>query len=206
MFNLEALLNKKLILENGTNWSIGPETKKFLFHNVNDQVHSIETGIGYSTFIFAAQSAQHTVCFPNASVEKSIREYLSNTEITLDNVKFVVGKSQYTLPSIKDTFNFALIDGDHMFPSPMIDFYYINNLLEIKGLLIIDDLQIPSVRLLYDFLIVSRKWYLIQILDGERTCVFRKLDFDPYEWFGLQEYNRITKLKSVKDKIKALHL
>lgn len=206
MFNLEALLNKKLILENGTNWSIGPETKKFLFHNVNDQVHSIETGIGYSTFIFAAQSAQHTVCFPNADVEKSIREYLSNTEITLDNVKFVVGKSQYTLPSIKDTFNFALIDGDHMFPSPMIDFYYINNLLEIKGLLIIDDLQIPSVRLLYDFLIVSRKWYLIQILDGERTCVFRKLDFDPYEWFGLQEYNRITKLKSVKDKIKALHL
>ena len=191
MEKIKKLLSLNLILESGQSWPIGDKTKNFIYKNTNNKTKSIETGIGFSTFIFADRGCDHTVCFPIKYVKENVQKYAKEVNISLDNVEFIVGLSQSTLPKIKKRFNFALIDGDHMFPCPMIDFYYINNLLDINGTLIIDDLQIPSVRILYDFLIVSKKWSLIQILDHERSCAFKKLDHDPHEWFGLQEYNRI---------------
>ena len=187
MNNLKDLMESNLILEDGTNWSIGQETKWFIYES--DFTSSIETGIGYSTFLFAAKSKKHIVCFPVANVEQNVKNYAKKINLSIDNISFVVGKSQDTLPSIKEKVDFALIDGEHMFPCPMIDFYYINVNLQVGGILLIDDMQIPSVRLLYDFLIVSKDWKLKDILDGGRTGVFQKLKHDKWEWWGSQEFN-----------------
>jgi predicted O-methyltransferase YrrM len=41
--------------------------------------------------------------------------------------------------------NFALIDGDHRFEAALLDFYYIDKLLPIGGVCVIDDTDWPSV-------------------------------------------------------------
>ena len=129
-----------------------------------------------------------------------LRKYAKKIDLPLDNVTFVVGKSQYTLPSVKERVDFALIDGDHMYPSPMIDFYYINQLMNVGGMFVIDDMQIPAVRSLYDFMIVSRYWKLISVMDDGRACAFQKTEDDKHDWWGNQEYNLKTlkKLKMVQ--------
>jgi hypothetical protein len=93
-----------------------------------------------------------------------------------------------------------------MFPCPMIDFYYININLNVNGFMLIDDMQIPSVRCLYDFLSESKDWNLEDVLDNGRLCVFKKLKHDDYEWWGSQDYNKkflkpIKKPKKINTKI-----
>jgi predicted O-methyltransferase YrrM len=192
-------LEENLPLENGVSMSVGHETRMFIKEHAAGKV-SIETGIGYSTMFFAMSSKHHTVCFMVPSVEQELRKYAKKIDLPLDNVTFVVGKSQYTLPSVKERVDFALIDGDHMYPSPMIDFYYINQLMNVGGMFVIDDMQIPAVRSLYDFMIVSRYWKLISVMDDGRACTFQKTEDDKHDWWGNQEYNLKTlkKLKMVQ--------
>jgi len=194
---LKKLMSSCLVLEHGISWSIGDETKNFLYQKVNKDTKSIETGIGYSTLIFAERGSNHTVCFPNPKVKDRIESYAQEADVSLKKINFVIGLSQFTLPNIKERFNFALIDGEHMFPCPTIDFYYINNLLDVDAFLVIDDLQIPAVRILYDFLIVSQKWSIVDIFDQQRCCAFKKLSHDQNEWWGNQEYNKKI-LKNLK--------
>lgn len=186
---LNKLINSKLTLENGTSWSIGKETKEFILNS--EFTSSAETGIGYSTFIFAYKSKTHSTFFPVKSVEQEIRNHAEKSELKVDNVDFIVGKSQDTLPSFNKKIDFALIDGEHMFPCPLIDFYYLNQKLEVNGKLLVDDMQIPSVRLLHDFLSKeSLTWELEEVLDNGRMCVYKKLKHNHNEWWGSQIYNK----------------
>jgi len=185
---LRLLLQSHLILEGGTHWSLGEEALWFIYKNIHPESITLETGIGYSTFVFA-QSKHHIVCFPNATVEERIRHYAEETKYDIKNIQFLVGKSQFILPSIKSNLDMALIDGDHTFPIPLIDWYYIGLLLKIKGMIIIDDLHIPSVRILYDFLNSSYHWEQLNLLDNGRTVAFvKKSDFSN-DWWGSQELN-----------------
>jgi predicted O-methyltransferase YrrM len=43
------------------------------------------------------------------------------------------------------TFQFALIDGFHTFDQTLLDFYYLNRLLEEGGVVVVDDLGLPAV-------------------------------------------------------------
>ena len=43
------------------------------------------------------------------------------------------------------TFQFALIDGWHTFDQTLLDFYYLNRLLEEAGVILVDDLGLPAV-------------------------------------------------------------
>jgi hypothetical protein len=198
MNNLFRLLKQKLILQKNTSWPIGNQTKEFIFKQVNENTRSIETGIGYSTFIFGAKKASHTVIFPDQSVESKVRDYANKNDINLDRVNFIVGKSEDVLPTLTQKINFALIDGEHKFPNAMIDFFYLNNLLEVNGMMLIDDLKINSVRVLYEFLIVSSKWKLIGIFDNNRCCCFQKIKNDEKDWHRTQEFNTINYYDKIK--------
>ena len=185
---VKKLVTSNLSLEREQSWSCGQETLQYINDNVSG-MNSIETGIGHTTFIFALRSKMHTVCFLEHYVENNVRAYANGIGLDLSNVSFKPGKSQYVLPTLKDQFNFALIDGDHMFPSPSIDFYYINQLMSVGGIMMVDDLQIPAVKLVFDFLSVSSNWKLQCMLDQQRVCVFKKIKDDKYDWWGSQEYN-----------------
>ncbi|MHC4455104.1 MAG: class I SAM-dependent methyltransferase, partial [Planctomycetota bacterium] len=43
-------------------------------------------------------------------------------------------------------FDFALIDGNHTFDHTLVDFFYVNRMLDVGGIVIFDDIQLPSIQ------------------------------------------------------------
>jgi hypothetical protein len=65
----------------------------------------------------------------------------------------LVARSNAILPTLDlqgGQLDFALIDGAHAFPQPIIDYFY-NERLKAGGLLAVDDLTISSVSMLHGF-------------------------------------------------------
>jgi predicted O-methyltransferase YrrM len=57
--------------------------------------------------------------------------------------------SELALPSLlgqEKRFQFALIDGWHTFDHTLLDFFYVNRLLEDGGIVVIDDVEMPAIR------------------------------------------------------------
>lgn len=57
--------------------------------------------------------------------------------------------SELCLPKMLDekfTFDFALIDGWHTFDHVLVDFFYVNRMLETGGIVIFDDVHLPSIK------------------------------------------------------------
>jgi hypothetical protein len=67
-----------------------------------------------------------------------------------------------------------LVDGDHAFPLPFIDWYYTADHLAVGGFMVIDDIQLITGRLLADFMDADPKWERV-LYEPTRFAVFRKL-------------------------------
>jgi hypothetical protein len=64
---------------------------------------------------------------------------------------------------------FVFIDGGHKFPLPIVDFHFTEKRIPVGGVLCIDDLNISTVRMLYDFVMAENEW--------EETCRIRDTSF-----------------------------
>jgi len=67
----------------------------------------------------------------------------------LSGYEFIDKPSEFALPALLEsgqTFDFALIDGFHRFEHALLDFFYLDRLLNIGGLLVFDDARLPPVR------------------------------------------------------------
>ena len=65
-------------------------------------------------------------------------------------VEVIEEESQLALPRLVAEgrrFDFAFIDGDHRFEGVFLDLYYMTRLLEPGGLMVVDDVWMPSVRM-----------------------------------------------------------
>jgi hypothetical protein len=104
----------------------------------------------------------------------------------MKNLESVIGKSEWELPkfaSEKNEYDIGLMDGCHGWPTTFIDLYYIYYMLRIDGYLIIDDIQLHSVKEIANFLISeSTKFELVA--NFGKTLVFKKLthDLELGEW------------------------
>jgi predicted O-methyltransferase YrrM len=57
--------------------------------------------------------------------------------------------SEFCLPRLaaeQTCLDFALIDGFHTFDHTLVDFFYVNRMLTVGGIVVFDDIQLPSVR------------------------------------------------------------
>ena len=64
------------------------------------------------------------------------------------HVETIEQPSELALPQLLAdgaTFQFGLVDGLHTFDQTLLDLYYVNRLLEVGGLLVVDDLWMPGV-------------------------------------------------------------
>jgi predicted O-methyltransferase YrrM len=67
-----------------------------------------------------------------------------------DVVEVIEEESQLALPRLLaegHRFDFAFIDGDHRFEGVFLDLYYMTRLVEPGGLVVVDDMWMPSVRM-----------------------------------------------------------
>lgn len=163
---------------------------------------SVETGCGLSTILFDANSKHH-LCFTLGDNDNSLSVVKHSELFRGANTSFVLGPSQSTLHDFKSTLikleinpeskiDFALIDGPHAFPFPELDYWHIYPYLNHWGILAIDDIHIPTIRRLYEFLRSDTMFDFYAIV--ENTAFFVRNESETFSPFGdgwdRQEYNR----------------
>jgi predicted O-methyltransferase YrrM len=155
-----------------------------------DIAESIETGAGKSTLIFSHLSRHHTVFAldEGESLSMPLRSHLLRKDV----VTAVEGPSQLTLPKHQfKPLQLALIDGPHAYPFPELEYYYIYPHLEAGAILIIDDIDIPTINNLYQVLRADRMYRQIELV-GKTAFLERTTAplLDPITgWWKLQDYN-----------------
>jgi Methyltransferase domain len=154
--------------------------------------HSAETGCGATTFILSQISAQHRVfayMHPSEEVPLAYQRGLLNEE----RVEFIKGPTQRTLPPYRFTepLDLALIDGPHGYPFPELEYFAFYQVLAPNALLIVDDIHIPTVRNLFNFLNEERMFRLVEVCG--KTAFYRRTSeptFNPEgDNWQLQQYN-----------------
>jgi precorrin-6B methylase 2 len=146
----------------------------FLDQRLSPGMKTLEVGAGSSTVIFAIKGTQHTCIVPDQKQIHRIQEYCHLHQVSLENVSFILEKSQYALPKIKQRdFDCILIDGGHGFPSPFVDWYYSADLLKTGGIVIVDDLHIWTCSTLVEFLREEPEWRVVK--ETSRTAIFMKM-------------------------------
>jgi predicted O-methyltransferase YrrM len=175
---------------NPTCWRIKPETAQFIYNNATEFSSTLETGAGLSTLIFAMRKCSHIAITPSKDEIEAIKEYAKSKSISLDSVTFANESSESYLPRANlEELEMVLIDGQHAFPWPIIDWFYTAGSIKKGGILILDDIQIPSVNLLRSFLADEKNW---KALEGcsSNAVAYRKLNDDPLNVnFYEQRYN-----------------
>jgi predicted O-methyltransferase YrrM len=102
--------------------------------------------------------------------------------------KFYNSTSQQILPQLvgKQTHvNFAFIDGWHTFDHTLIDFFYIDQLLTVGGIVVFHDISFPSINSVCSFVSSNRNYIRLQIPKQYFTkniCAFKKNANDDRNW------------------------
>jgi hypothetical protein len=153
---------------------------------------SVETGLGRTTLLLSHLSSSHFVFALDSG--ESITQVKKSPLFNPKNVTFIEGPSQRTLPQycFPDFNDLVLIDGPHGYPFPDLEYFYLYPTLKLGGLLILDDIMIPTIRRMFDILIADKMYQLVNILDGN-TAFFKRtnaptINPEGDDWW-LQGYN-----------------
>jgi hypothetical protein len=155
--------------------------------------HSVETGSGASTLLLSHLSGDHTV-FAVDGGTGSIRSIETSALLRREVVTFVEGPTQVTLPAhrFSDALQLALIDGPHGYPFPDLEYFYLYPQLQPGALLIVDDIHIPTITNLFNFLRADEMFDLQETV--ETTAFFRRTEAPTFSTIGdgwwTQGYNR----------------
>jgi len=154
--------------------------------------HSAETGTGRSTVLLSHLSRHHTVftLTDGPSYAAVIASPILNRQV----LEFVTGPTQLSLPTypFPHPLELALLDGPHAFPYAELEYYYLYPHLAAGGLLIVDDINIPTIFNLFSFVKDDEMFKLVDVVGV--TAFFRRTTapvFSPTgnQWWA-QGYNR----------------
>jgi predicted O-methyltransferase YrrM len=154
-YNVYNETHKKNRLQPGAvNWAVNSGVLRYLEEIVQDNYRTLETGSGHTTVAFAALAAHHISINPNSIECDLIKGYMQKYNIPLDRVEFLNESSDAALIKldINESIDVAFIDGCHGFPFPLLDWHYIDLHLKEGGILGVDDIEIPAVEVLCNFL------------------------------------------------------
>jgi predicted O-methyltransferase YrrM len=76
-------------------------------------------------------------------------------------VEFIAKPSQIALPELVAAglkIDFAFVDGEHTFDHVLVDFFFIDQLLNVGGLIVFDDTSWPSIRRVARFVATNRNY------------------------------------------------
>jgi hypothetical protein len=167
---------------------------------------SVETGCGGSTIVLSHASNRHTA-FAIEGKDRTITELVKHSDLRTENAIFVEGETKDTLPAYRfeGELDLVLLDGPHAYPLPQIEFAYLFPWIRQGGWLVVDDIQIPSVYELFDFLQKESSVLLEEVV--VRTAFFRRVgagEHGPDGW-ALQGINRNTVWRySWRDRLRRL--
>jgi predicted O-methyltransferase YrrM len=173
------------------NYQIDSNLVPHLVREVHPGASTLETGAGISTIVFLALGAHHQAISPDPGEPERIRAYCADHGISTTHYVHHVASSESVLPTmtVERPIDVALVDGNHAFPVPCLDWYYATRLLKKGGVMIVDDIQLWSGKILADFLEAEDVWD--NIARTPRFAIFR-LRGEPNvvlgRWWGQQPY------------------
>lgn len=113
-----------------------------------------------SLYICAAlegkENANHTIIDPMQTTDWHSLGINQLDLASVDYYKLVEEPSEFALPSLVESgekYDFCFIDGWHTFDHTLIDFFYIDRLLEIGGIVAIDDITFPGIKRLMRYIV-----------------------------------------------------
>ena len=133
-------------------------------------VSSLETGCGKSTVVFSVLSDKHYVFAydDRESADSSVSMVVEDEQYRPDNVEWVFGPTQKTIPRYDfpegTRFDVILLDGPHGYPYPDLEYACLFEYLRPGGLLILDDIHIPSINNMFMVLREDRMYEEIAVV------------------------------------------
>lgn len=94
---------------------------------------------------------------------------------------------EYSIHALSDwirageKFDFIFIDGAHRFDDVLVDFYLSDQVLEVGGLMVFDDIWMASIRTVLAFVLANRAYQVVQ-QRSNRMAALRKLKDDDRDW------------------------
>lgn len=136
-------------------------------------VRTMEVGMAYglsSLFICQALAdnggGHHTSIDPyQQRAYKSIGLLNIERSNFKDMLRFFETFSHDILPQLvsqRECFDFAFIDGSHLFDYAFVDFFYIDKMIKEGGYIVIDDIWMPSVRKVASFILKNKPYVLMR--------------------------------------------
>jgi predicted O-methyltransferase YrrM len=203
--SFEQLLGSKILVHGGRSitWAIHPSLAAFLDEHVTAESTVLETGSGLSTLVILRRGVKrHIAIQPDADEFAVIRDFCDRHGIDHRPLTAVVARSQDYLPAADlPDLDLVLIDGDHAFPAPFIDWYYTADRLRPGGLMIVDDIGILTGTILADFLDADARWQqVLRPRDSNRFAVYRKISHPIHDgaWMAQEYLRRNYPAKSLK--------
>lgn len=141
---------------------------------------TVETGSGASTVMFVAAGAKHTAVSPDGREHARIRDYCHQIGMDDGGLGFVEAASDAYLPRLDpgSPLDAVFIDGAHRFPHPVVDWHYLSRCLRVGGVMMLDDVPIPSVAVLFHAMRDDPGWEVLETAD-DRAAAFRKVAEGP---------------------------
>lgn len=95
-----------------------------------------------------------------------------------DILRFYQAPSDEVLPQLctqGERIDFAFIDGNHRFQYTLVDFFYIDKMLNAGGHIAFDDLWLPAVRKVVSFVLKNTPYKLVRPLSNPNTPVGKRV-------------------------------
>jgi FkbM family methyltransferase len=138
--------------------------------SADQRLKTLETGCGASTILFSRYAASHKAyCLDdrqraNSGVDlaEGYRDFRS------ENVEFVFGPTQHTILERPPTelVDIILINGPRGYPFPELEYITFNRWLKVGGILIVNDIHIPTINNLYRFLCEDDMFVLHSVVNA----------------------------------------
>jgi predicted O-methyltransferase YrrM len=198
--------------DGGATWNNGgfsPEHLRplhaFLKERFAQPMEILETGAGNSTICFLFLSPRRLVSIaPEPDLFDRIRSFCQSHDISTLRLESYVEGSEWALPRLaaglpngEPCFDFVLLDGSHNWPMVFLDFFYCNYMLKRGGYVMVDDVNLHSVKELARMLSEQRDFRIAldlgKALLFERTTDKRVLPewlSLPYIWRKTADYSQ----------------
>ncbi len=177
---LEALLTERPKFHGredaGTvNYAISDDVIRWMTENLPNNAATLETGCGYSTVGFALFSSRHTVISPFPQEFELLQKWCLENQVDVEHVEFIASISQIVIHSLENQhpLDMVLIDGDHAFPGPFIDWYFTADRIKKGGFVVVDDTQLITGQILKEFLQAEAQRWSLECELG-KTSIFKK--------------------------------
>jgi len=80
------------------------------------------------------------------------------------------------------SFQLIFIDGQHRFDNVLVDFFLADAVCSVNGIMIFDDIWMPSIQKVVSFITKNRGDYSYMPTDVGNAAVFRKIGRDERRW------------------------